>query len=331
MNWLFGKMYFVNKRKKTMNTTFDPKTLADDLTEIHRIYSRFFAALDESSWDKPGKGDPKEWTLHETVAHLVALHGTGLESVKHALRGEPYTYVGLDNRYQLIAYNRKGIDDHLHLPMEELCAEFLDIHRQAACIARDLRLDQAGLLTSQMPFYNRSVSIVEALGIMTFHAGLIHTTQVVAPTGLTPLWEQLSPEMRHRLIERVMRAFSLLYRSDIGGSLNATLVFRVDGPGGGEWYVNLSPDISTSGEGVSNYPNLMIHLRDTTVFCQMLTGRFNLPVGLISGKMKLRGDLRLFLRMDTLFSVDAKPKVTSNEKTLSTPQKLNGESIQIRE
>lgn len=307
-----------------MNTTFDSQTLAEDLTEIHRIYSRFFATLDESSWNKPAKGGPKEWTQHETVAHLCALHGTGLESIKHALRGEPYTYVGLDDRYQLNAYNRKGIDDHLHIPMKGLFARFLDIHEEAARVARDLRPDQAGLLTSPMPFYNRPLSVVEALGIMTFHAGIIHTAQVAEPAGLSPLWEQLSPEIRHRLIGRVMRAFSLLYRFDIGGSLRSTLVFRVDGSGTGEWYINLSPEVATSGEGVVNHPNLVIHLRDTTVFCQMLTGRFNLPLGLISGRMKLRGDLRLFLRMDTLFSVDARPKVAANEKTLSTSQRLIG-------
>jgi hypothetical protein len=305
-----------------MNTTFDPQALADDLTEINRIYSRFFATLDESSWDKPAKGGPKEWTLHETVAHLCALHGIGLESIKHALRGEPYAYVGLENRYQLNAYNRKGIDEHLYLPMKELFARFLDIHDEAARIARYLGPDQAELLTSPMPFYNRPLSIAEALGIMTFHAGLIHTAQVAEPARVTPLWEQLSPEIRHRLIGRVMRAFSTLYRSDIGGSLDTTLIFLVDGPGGGEWYVNLSPNASTSGEGAVDHPNLVIHLRDTTVFCQMLTGRFNLPAGLISGRMKLRGDLRLFLRMDTLFSVDAMPKIVANEKTLSTPQHL---------
>jgi hypothetical protein len=315
---------FFQIKRHTMNTTFDPQALTDDLTEINRIYSRFFATLDEASWDKPAKGGPKEWTLHETVAHLCALHGTGLESIKHALRGEPYTYVGLNNRYQLNAYNRKGIDDHLHIPMKDLFARFLDIHDEAARIARDLRPDQTGISTSQMPFYNRPVSIVEALGIMTFHAGMIHTAQIVESTGSTPLWEQLSPEIRNRLIGRVMRAFSLLYRRDIGGSLNATLVFRVDGPGGSEWYVNLSPNVSTSGEGVMDHPSLVIHLRDTTVFCQMLTGRFNLPAGLISGRMKLRGDLRLFLRMDTLFSVDARPKVAANEKTLSTSQHSMG-------
>ena len=141
------------------------------------------------------------------------------------------------------------------------------------------------------------------------------------PAGLPPLWMQLSPEIRHRVIGRTMRAFSLLYRLDLGGSLRDTIVFRVDGPGGGEWYVDLSPEAPTSGEGAVEHPGLVIRLRDTAVFCQMLTGRFNLPIGLISGAMKLRGDLRLFLRMDTLFSVDARPKGERLAKTALAPNR----------
>jgi len=286
--------------------TFDPQTLADDLSEVHGIYARFFTRLDETSWDKSVKGSPKEWDLHETIAHLCALNGAGLESVKHTLRGESYTFSGLDTRYAFNAYNRKGIDDHLDISMKELCAELLDILNSAASIARDLRPVQAEL-TAQMPIYNRPVRIVEALSIIMIHTGLFHSAQVAEPAGLPPLWTQLSPQIRHRVIGRVMRAFSLLYRRDIGGPLRTTLVFRVDGPGGGEWYVKLSPEAATSGEGAVDHPGLVIRLHATDVFCQMLTGRFNLPIGLISRKMKLRGDLRLFLRMNKLFSVDARP------------------------
>jgi hypothetical protein len=302
----------------TLNKTFDPQTLAADLSEVRRIYADFFATLDETSWDKPVKGGSREWTLHETIAHLCALNGAGLESIKHTLRGEPYTFIGLEDRYKLNAYNRKGIDDHLDLPMKELCAEFLDIHDEAARIARDLRPGQAEL-TAQMAVYNRPVNIVEALSIITFHAGLIHSAQVAEPAGVSPLWTQLAPEIRHRVIGRVMRAFSLLYRHDFGGSLRTTLVFRVDGPGGGEWYVGLSPDAPTSGEGVVEHPGLVIHLRDTAVFCQMLTGRMNVLLALIRREMKLRGNLRLFLRMNTLFSVDARPKVVTQEKHYPLP------------
>jgi hypothetical protein len=302
----------------TLNKTFDPQTLADDLFEVRRIYAQFFAGLTEADWDKPVKGSPKEWNLHETVAHLVALNGAGLESIKQTLRGEPYTFIGLEDRYKFNAFNRKGIDDHLDLPMRELCAKVLDILDEAAYIARDLRPDQAEL-AAQMPIYNRPVKIVEALGIIIFHAGLAHSAQVVEPAGVPPLWTQLSPEIRHRVIGRVMRAFSLLYRHDIGDPLRTTLVFCVDGFGGGEWYVELSPDAPTSGEGGVEHPGLVIHLRETAVFCQMLTGQFNLLIGLIGGKMKLHGDLRLFLRMSKLFSVDARPRAAVKAKSQLLP------------
>jgi len=39
----------------------------------------------------------------------------------------------------------------------------------------------------------------------------------------------------------------------------------------------------------------------------MFTGRFNPAVALLTGQLKLRGDLRFFPRMGTLFSVDAMP------------------------
>ena len=100
--------------------------------------------------------------------------------------------------------------------------------------------------------------------------------------------------------------------------------FRIDGPGGGEWHVELSPKAPTSGEGVVERPGLVIHMRETAVFFQMLTSRINLPLALLRGDMKLRGDLRLFLRMNTLFSVDARPQVAAKAKISSTPQHLTG-------
>jgi hypothetical protein len=306
----------------TMNTTFDPQTLADDLGQVRRMYARFFASFNPDRWDIPVKGGATEWTLHETVAHLCALNGAGLESIKHGLRGEPYTFVGLDSRYVFNDYNRRGIDEHLNLPMKAVCAELLGILDEAGAIARTLQQDQAEL-TLQMPIYNRPVKIFEALSIIMIHAGLFHTAQVAEPAGLPPLWAQLSPEIRHRTIGRVMRAFSLLYRHDIGGSLRASIVFRIDGPGGGEWYVDISPELVTSDESIvrsAGHARLLIHLRETGVFCKMLTGRLHLPGALVSGNMRLRGDLRLFVRMNSLFSVDARPHghaVSSEDDSLS--------------
>jgi SCP-2 sterol transfer family/Mycothiol maleylpyruvate isomerase N-terminal domain len=304
-----------------VNETFDPLTLAEDLCEVHRIYKRFFATLDATGWDTPVKGGAREWTLHETVAHLCALNGAGLASIQHTLHGEPYTFTGLDSRYKFNAYNRKGIDDHLALPRQALFAELFGILDEAAGIARTLQPGQADV-TIQMPIYNRPVRIVEALSIIMIHTGLFHTAQVAEPARQLPLWMQLASAIRHRVIGRTMRAFSLLYRRDFGGELRATLVFRVDGPGGGAWFVRLSPESPASGEGRVAHSNLVIQLRDTAVFCRMLTGRLNLPLALLSGQLRLRGDLRLFLRMNTLFSVDARPHGAARGKRSYLPEHL---------
>ncbi len=288
-----------------MEAIFNPQILADDLCEVHRIYANFFSQLNMKAWDKPVKAGSKEWTLHETVAHLCALSGAGLESIRSTLRGEPYTFDGLTDRYHFVAYNRHGIDEHLSLPMQELCAEFLNILNQTAFIARTLQPDQVEL-ASEMPIYNRPVKIVEAMSIIMFHAGLHHSAQVAEPAGLPPLWKQLYPEIRHRVIGRVMRALSLLYRYDLGGNLQASFVFEMEGPGGGSWHVDVSPEATSSTEGIATHPSLTFHMNKTDVFCQLMTGRLNLPLTLLRGGLKLRGDLRLFPRFGSLFSVDAR-------------------------
>ena len=288
-----------------MEAIFDPRILADDLCEVHRIYTNFFSQLNMKDWEKPVKGGSKEWTQHETVAHLCALTGAGLESIQATLRGEPYTFDGLTDRYHFVAYNRHGIDEHLSLPMRELCAEFLNILDQTALIARTLQPDQVDL-ASEMPIYNRPVKITEAMSIMMFHAGLHHSAQVAEPAGVPPLWKQLYPEIRHRVIGRVMRALSLLYRYDLGGDLRAVFAFEMEGPGGGNWHVDVSPEATSSAEGISTHPSLTLHMNKTDVFCQLMTGRLNLLLALLSGHLKLRGDLRLFPRFGSLFSVDAR-------------------------
>ena len=288
-----------------MDTIFDPQILADDLCEVRCIYANFFSSLEMKDWEKPVKAGSKEWNLHETVAHLCALTGAGLESIRSTLRGEEYVFAGLTDRYHFNAYNRHGIDEHLPLPMKELCTEFLNILEETACIARNLTPDQAEL-ASEMPIYNRPVKIVEAMSIMMFHAGLHHSAQVAEPAGVPPLWKQLSPEIRHRVVGRVMRALSLLYRYDLGGALRAIYAFQIDDQGGGNWHVDLSPESTRSSEGIAEHPSLVLHMKKTDMFCQLMTGRLNLPLALLTGQLKLHGDLRLFARFGSLFSVDAR-------------------------
>lgn len=111
--------------------------------------------------------------------------------------------------------------------------------------------------------------------------------------------------MRRRTITRMVRALSLLYRQDLGGELEAAIAFKVDGNGGGEWHVALSPDHARSSVGGAANANLRLSFRDTDLFFRMFTGRLNLLGAVLTGRLRPRGDLRLFLRFRSLFSVDA--------------------------
>ena len=221
--------------------TFNPQTLADDLDQVRQIYSNFFNQLTVEDWNMPVKGGPREWNLQQTVAHLCALNGDGLESIKSGLNESTYEFEGLSNRHQFNAYNLRGIERYKSLSPDELSAKFLSILEQAANVSESLSFSQAEA-TSEMPIYNRPVKNIEGLSIIMFHSGLHHSAQVAEPAGHPPLWTKLPPEILHRVIGRVMRALSLLYRHDLGGDLRATIAFQVDGPGGGHWYVNVSPE-----------------------------------------------------------------------------------------
>src|SRR5664279_5066597 len=107
--------------REAADGTFDPQLLANDLSAVRRIYAHFFAGLSPADWFRAAKGGSREWTFHETVAHLCALSGAGLASIQSTLRGETYRFRGLDNRYQFTAFNRCGINEHLPLPTDQLC------------------------------------------------------------------------------------------------------------------------------------------------------------------------------------------------------------------
>jgi hypothetical protein len=287
-----------------VNYTFDLQTVADDMGEVRRIYAEFFARLTDEDWERPVKGSPKEWNLQHTVAHLCALSGTGLASIEAALRGESYHFEGLADRYQFDDFNLRGIDVHLPVSRPDLCAEFLGILDRAIEIARTIRPEQADILI-EMPIYNRPVKVIETICILLFHAGLHHSAQVAEPAHLPPLWMLLTPDIRHRVIGRVMCALSLLYRYDLGGNLRTAFTFDMDGPGGGTWVVHVSPEAASAEETDEQYPGLTLHLREPGVFCRMFTGRFNPIISLLDGDLRLKGDWPLFLRFGTLFSVTA--------------------------
>lgn len=289
------------------NDILDPQTLAGDLRLIRGAYASLFASIDPEALARTGRADVEGWTMREVAAHLGALNGAGIESIRHTLRGEDYRFEGLDDRYHFNAYNRAGIDQSLAdgtaLALDRAVA-VLDDGEQ---IAQGLSLAQAAT-TAPLPIYNRRVRVDETLSIEALHSGLLHSAQIADPAGVPPLWTQFDEGVQHRLISRLMLAFSLLYRLDLADGLRDTVAFRVAGAGGGEWYLDLRPDRADWHEAPLAHPGLSIRMRSTATLFRMATRRIRMPVALATGEIRVRGHLRLFIGLGRLTSVDARPK-----------------------
>ena len=283
---------------------FATETLAADLTRVHQIYSDFFSGLTAADWPYPTAEAAGEWNLREVVAHLGALTELGQQSIEAALRGEAIVFPGLTSRFDFSRFNRQKIDERLHRPPQALSATFLDALSRSIDTAVKLTPRQLDCAV-ELPIYNRPARVDELLGIQVMHPGLTHAAQAAEPAGIPPLWKRMAPEVRQRTIGRVLRALSLLYRKDLGGDLEAVIAFQVGGEGGGKWHVVLSPQQPRSAVGTAARADLTLSFRDTAVFCRMFTGRLNLLGALLTGRLRPRGDLRLFFRFRSLFSVDA--------------------------
>jgi hypothetical protein len=288
------------------NEILDPQVLSLDLRAVRGVYTQFFDSIDPAALDRTGKADAGGWTLREVVAHLGALNGAGIESVRHTLRGESYTFEGLDDRYHFDGYNRAGIDRALALGDDAVIERAVGVLDDGERIARSLTPRQAAT-TAPLPIYNRPVRVDETLSIEVLHSGLLHGAQIADPAGEPPLWSHLDETIQHRLVGRLMLAFSLLYRLDLADGLRDSIAFTIDGPGGGDWYLDLRPDGADWHEGVLAHPGLRIRLRGTSILFRMATHRIRMPLALAVGDVRVRGHLRLFAGLGRLTSVDARP------------------------
>ena len=270
-----------------IDNAFSAQTLASDLARVHEIYTDFFAGLSAADWRYPATADGDEWNLREVVAHLAALTTLGQDSVEAALRGETIAFPGLPDRFAFSQFNRQQIDERLTLSPTELSTAFLTALSRSIETASTVMPAQLGR-TVELPIYNRPIRVDELLGIQVMHPGLTHAAQVAEPAGAPPLWTHMVSDVRQRTISRVARALSLLYRQDLGGDLEAVLLFNIGGAGGGTWHVVLSPQGPRSARRTAP-ADLTLTFRDTSEFCRMFTGRLNLLGALLTGRMRPRG------------------------------------------
>jgi hypothetical protein len=282
-------------------TAFDPQTLAADCAQVRRVLADFCAARSPQDWSRKTGSRAKDWTLRQTLAHLVAGAELIWAATEATLQGQPAVFPGITQRSELPALNAREIAAREHIPPSELAGQLLDVLNQ--CAERCLSLSARELaLPISAPFYNRPLTVAEALGWQLAHPGLVHAAQLANGAGVKPLWIHYSPELLQCQMTRFFNVMSHSYWPERGGELRASVNFRVAGPGGGQWHIILAPDGGSANEGAASRPVLTLWFARMDTLCRLMTLQLQPMGALLRGQMLMWGNVRLGLRLSHLFT-----------------------------
>lgn len=289
------------------NLAIDPQAEAhaaaiSDLFILARLLSTFLEDVRPGAWQQRGKRVPgSEWTLHQTVAHLAAASGFYHSVLQLALIHETPVTPGFQQRRDLPAVNQREIQKRQHMQPAELIAALNQALVNTAEIAQQLTPEQLSW-TVTVPVFNRPLTIAELIEMQVVHPGIVHAAQLARPAGRGPLWQEYEDALFHRMLTRFFRLMSLIYWPERGGDLRTALQFVVAGPAGGEWYLSVSPEHCWSAEGRESEPQMTLWAANADTLCQVFTRQLKPARALLFRKISIKGDVRLALKLDSLFS-----------------------------
>ncbi len=86
---------------------------------------------------------------------------------------------------------------------------------------------------------------------------------------------------------------------DICKAINAVIEFQLAGDGGGNWMVDLTGPSAAVREGGATNPRVTL-LMAAPDFVAMMTGTLNAQMAFLTGKLKVKGDMGIALKLGQL-------------------------------
>ncbi len=78
--------------------------------------------------------------------------------------------------------------------------------------------------------------------------------------------------------------------------------FDITGDGGGQWYIVIANGDAIVHEGTSENPSITITM-EASNFINLLQGKLNGQMAFMTGKLKIKGDMALALKLQSVFSL----------------------------
>jgi putative sterol carrier protein len=92
------------------------------------------------------------------------------------------------------------------------------------------------------------------------------------------------------------------FRSDKAAGTNAVVQYDITGEGGGTWHAVIKDGACTVKQGVGPNPNLTLSMTAQD-WLDMISGKQSGQMMFMSGKLKLKGDMALAMKLGSMFSI----------------------------
>jgi putative sterol carrier protein len=92
------------------------------------------------------------------------------------------------------------------------------------------------------------------------------------------------------------------FRPDKASGTNAVVQYDVSGEGGGTWHAVIKDGACTVNQGPATNPNLTLQI-GSQEWLDMLSGKQSGQMLFMSGKLKVKGDMGLAMKLGSMFSM----------------------------
>ena len=103
-------------------------------------------------------------------------------------------------------------------------------------------------------------------------------------------------------VKETFDAMPTKFRADKAAGTNATIQYDVSGTGGGTWHAVIKDGTCAVRDGAATNPNLTLQI-SAQDWLDMIAGKQQGQMLFMSGKLKVKGDMGLAMKLGSLFSV----------------------------
>jgi putative sterol carrier protein len=93
-----------------------------------------------------------------------------------------------------------------------------------------------------------------------------------------------------------------IFRPEKATGTNATIQYDVSGEGGGTWHAVIKDGTCTVREGAATSPNLTVQITAQD-WLDMIAGKQSGQMLFMSGKLKVKGDMGLAMKLGSMFQM----------------------------